>query len=208
MLLIDTREKGNLHKKVAAEFPHEYRALGAGDFWIPKEDGFIILERSSYADFVGKIMSGRVWEQLEKCKSKSDDFYFILENPTLLKYTKMNYKAVISCIVSLTRQGAKVVTTRNASETHQVIKYLYEKYNTDKKVTHSETRVKPKSMTSKEQAVYALMGISKIGKKTAESILENRSLFELAEYLQTHDKDNSDYDKSLHSKLCDVFNAK
>jgi len=192
---------------VAQEFEHEYRALGAGDFWIPKEEGYIIIERSTYSDFVGKIMSGRLWDQIDKCKSKSDDVYFVLENPYLLNRSQISYKAVIGAMASMTRKGVRTFTTRNASETHHLIRYLYEKYNTAKKIDQSATRVKPKKMTFREQAIYALMGMNGIGEKTAESLLHGKTLSEFINFIISTEPDESPIDTKLHMQLKEVFTA-
>ena len=206
-MIVDSREKGNLPKNIIKDFNADLMALGAGDYWIPKEDGYIIIERSSYSDFVGKIISGRLWEQLEKCLSKSDDVYFVLENPYLLNRSKMSYKAVIGAMASLSRKGVKLFTTRNSNETYAFIKYLYEKYNTEKKVDQSETRVKPKKMTPREQALYMLMGCNGIGEKTAKSLLNGKSLSEFIYYINNTEIDESDIDSKLHKQLIEIFNS-
>ena len=205
VLLIDTREKGTLHKKLAELFPHEYLALGAGDYWIPKKEGFIVIERSTYQDFIGKIMSGRLWEQMKKCTEKSDDVYFLLENPYGQKFTKFSYKATIGAKTSLSRH-VKIFETRNVTESFLFIKYLYEKYNMDRKFDFKETRYKPKGMTDKENARYCLMGIQGIGQQTADKLLENLTLAELT--LFEREQLEKLIGDRLAKKIYQTFNAK
>ena len=179
VLLIDSREKGSLPVKLKKAVPYEERALGAGDYWIPKEEGFIIIERSTYSDFIGKIISGRLWKQVEKCLSKSDDVYFLLENPYMQRFSKFSYKATVGAKTSLSRR-VKIFETRNASESFVFIVKLYEKYNTDKKVDYKETRVKIKGMTDREMARYCLMGVRGIGQQIADRLLKGHTLAEVA----------------------------
>lgn len=204
MLLIDSREKGNLPKKCAKEFDNVIDALGAGDYWIPKDEGFIIIERSTYTDFAGKIMSGRLWEQMNKCLTKSDDVYFILENPFTLKYTKINLKALYSAIASLSRR-VKIITTRNSTETFYVIEKLYDKYNNPNKKEFIDTRVKLKDKDPKKQAEYSLMGITGIGGTTASKLLKDRTLRELVNL--SNDQLIEGYGKKIADKLIKVFDA-
>ena len=180
MLYIDTRESGNCHKNIAREVEHEYMALDAGDYIIPKKGGLVVIERSTYTDFAGKIMSGRLWQQLEKCTAITDDVYFILENPFSLKYTKMNLGSIYGAMLSLSRK-CKIITTRSASETKIVILGLHTRFTTDKKVEASELRVKLKSKNTNELAKYCLMGITGVGSSRADKLLENRSIAELSQ---------------------------
>jgi ERCC4-type nuclease len=87
--------------------------------------------------------------------------------------------ALYSAIASLSRK-ARIITTRNSTETFYIIKKLYDKYNSGKKVEKSMVRVKPKEMTLREQAKFCLMGIDGIGEKTADNILHNRTLKDVA----------------------------
>lgn len=179
--MIDTREKGNLHKKIKADIPEsEYKALGGGDYLITTDQANIVIERSTYSDFIGKIMSGRLWEQVDKCLQLSDDVYFVLENPYMLNRTHMSLASVYGAIASLSR-GVKVITTRNSTETYYFIKSLYNKYHKQKEVSDHEIRVKPKDMTPLEQARFALMGLKGIGAVSADKLLAMNSLRELCD---------------------------
>lgn len=203
--MIDSREKGNLPSKLKEKVPYEIRALGAGDYWIPKEKGFIIIERSSYSDFIGKIISGRLWQQVEKCTSKSDDVYFLLENPYMQRFSKFSYKATVGAKTSLSRK-VKIFETRNATETFIFITKLYEKYNTDRKVDYKETRVKLKGMTDREMARYCLMGIRGIGQQIADKLLLGHTLAEVAMMDKDHLTELTT--KKIAEKIWKVFHTK
>lgn len=206
VLLIDTREKGSLPAKLKKAVPYEERALGAGDYWIPKQEGFIIIERSTYSDFIGKIMSGRLWEQVEKCLSKSDDVYFLLENPYMQRFSKFSYKATVGAKTSLSRR-VKIFETRNASETFIFIKKLYDKYNTDRNVDYKETRVKPKKMTYLEQARFMLMGLNGVGESTVNKLFNNYD--DLYEILRTKENELADVvGEKLANQIRNVLHAK
>lgn len=173
MLVVDSREKGSLPARVLRELPSMKAALSAGDYMIPttyKES--ILIERSTGADFVGKIVSGRLWEQLRKCMEGASTVYFVIENPGSMRYSKLPMKAVISAMTAVT-QKARLFVTSNATETYYLIEKLHREFGSEGKpdVDAFNSRIKPKSMSHEEQAQWALMGITKVGEKTAKKML-------------------------------------
>ena len=131
-------------------------------------------------DFVGKIKSGRLWQQVEKCTGLSDDVYFILENPYSLKYTKMNLASIYGAMIALSRK-CKIITTRSAGETKIVLMRLHERYATDRKVNDGEMRVKLKTKDDDKLAQYCLMGIPSVGSARAKELLADFSIAELCD---------------------------
>ena len=182
-MLIDTREKGKIVKNLLDSCNSELRTLDAGDYYIPLENGGVVIERMTYSDFCGKIMSGRLWTQIEKCRSLSNIVYVILENIYTLKYSKISQSSYLGVLLSMYKMDLRVVNSRNMSETTQIIKKLYEYFEVGRKVSHSEIRVKPKSMSSKNTAIFMLMGVQGVGEKTAKKALKDRTLYEYFTYL-------------------------
>lgn len=180
VLIIDSRERGTLPVKMKELVPDAtIEALGGGDYLITTEQGKLLFERSTYADFIGKIISGRLWEQVDKCLQITNDVYFVLENPYLLRYTKFNVKALIGVMGALSRK-VHVITTRSVTETQYLLMYFYNKYHVKREVQSYETRVKPRNMTDEEQALYCIMGINSVGEATAKKILVGRSIRDVA----------------------------
>lgn len=179
-MYVDTREKGKLIEHLQKTIPVEKMTMDAGDYLIPKDDKFILIERSSFSDFAGKIMSGRLWYQIGKCKEVTDDIYFIVENPYRLRYLSKGTKSALwSAIASISRQ-VNVLVTMNQYDTFLILKHLYNKYNTNRKVSQGEVRVKPKKMSAKKQAKFALMGLNGIGEQKADLLLAENTLSTLA----------------------------
>ena len=94
--------------------------------------------------------------------------------------------------------------TQNSGETFLVLKYLYQKYHTDRKVDVNETRVKPKHMTGRETALYMLIGINNIGEATAKKLLEGRTLQEL---INAVNADDSSIPLKYREQLKEILNA-
>lgn len=178
MLFVDSREKGGIVKRCTSELKGEIKPLSAGDYWIQKEDGIVVVERSTYNDFCGKIVSGRLWEQVRKCKDISNDVYFILENPYTLKFSNVSVQAIYAAIVGLCNQ-VNVITTRSMSETFRVIEILHKKYNDPKKKAWVEYRAKPKVKDTHSIAKWCLEGVPSIGSVASDKLLQGRSIAEL-----------------------------
>ena len=179
MLFIDTREHGKLVDSLSESVPVKRIVLDAGDFLIPKPQGFVLIERSTFNDFVGKIKSQRLWEQVSKCTEITDDCYLLLENPFALKYSQFNRKAVWAMITEVSRK-MKIMMAMNTNDSYVFIKKLYDDYNTERKLERHETRVKSRHMTDEQQALYCLMGIEDVGEVTAKKLLTGASIQELS----------------------------
>ena len=177
MIVYDTREKGKLPAMMEKEFGgHMLRkALNAGDVLIQSDDKNIIIEISTSSDFISKIISGRLWKQAEKCLDASPDVYFIIENTKYeLAFSRKSY---IGAMLSLTRLGIHVIQTHTKGDTMHVIRYLYNKYHTDKG-SLQWGRKKPKGLSNSRQAEYMLMGVVGLGPKTATELLDRYGTLE------------------------------
>ena len=205
LIIVDSREKGNLKNKLITELGAEVKALGGGDILITTDQANIVIERSTYSDFIGKIMSGRLWEQVDKCLQMSDDVYFVLENPYMLNRTNMSLASVYGAIASLSR-GVKVITTRNSTETFYFIKSLYNKYHKQKEVSEHEIRVKPKDMSHAEQALFALKGLTGIGEVTAKKLLIHFETLREVASASVGDLMHAGWNEEFSRNLYSVFN--
>lgn len=187
MLIIDTREKGlqlaNYLSSVG-ELNSRFDTLTAGDFFIVanKPEYNVVIERSTITDFLGKVRSGRLWEQLDKLKATSDNVHFLLEEPYKLKYTKWNTFAAVSLMAAVGEQ-CKLFISQNVTWSSSYIMALHRKYASDREVDKNEynKRFKPrKDMTPIETAIWMLESVEGIGSATANKILSNYSIGELA----------------------------
>ena len=184
-LLIDTREKGKIVQDLLNSCKAELRTLGAGDYYIPMENGGVVIERMTYIDFCGKIMSGRLWKQIEKCRAQSSIVYIILENIHTMKFTKLHGSSYLGALLAMVKMGLRVVHSRNMGETIHIIKKLYATYECGRKIEYSETRIKMKGMDPRQSAIFMLMGIEGIGEKTATKLLAGRTFLNYLTYLES-----------------------
>lgn len=175
MIIYDTREKCRIPEMIRkARVYSREETLKAGDYLIPKPSGGnILVERSSFHDFVGKIISGRLWIQVEKClDAEVGDTYFIIEGPFDWRNAGMRRKAIISAMVALTRK-VKVLMTMNENDTFTVLEKMNRSYSSDHApdIREFNSRVAPRVMDEDAQAEWVLQGLEGVGPKIAAKIL-------------------------------------
>ena len=171
-IVVDTREKKNeaiIAYLTGQGYSLSYSALEAGDYMFTTEDGKVVLiERTTYSDFVGKIYSGRLWKQLRKLRELGDIVVFVLENPFKLRFVRgWKPPQLYGAIVAL-GESALVVTTRGAKDTAVVIDVLFKRYKGARKAYITKKKL---ARSVEEEALEVLMGIRGIGLTKAEALL-------------------------------------
>ena len=177
MLFIDTFEVGSVPVQLESTVETSRATLPAGDYWIPKEDGsMMITERSTYSDFVGKIKSGRLYKQVEKCLEYSDDVYFVIEG-RWSKFAKFPVKSAVGMVASISRK-VDVMWLDGPNSTIHFLKYMHDKLAGTKKDIVIGRHV-PKALSTADTAKYMLQAVPNVGPKTAEKLLNNRTIADL-----------------------------
>lgn len=123
-------------------------------------------------DFLGKFTSGRLDQQIDKLRQITKEYYLLIENPWLLKKTKWNQVSAIKLVASMIEHN-KIFISVNFQWSLYFVLYFYKKYSSERQLNKSETRAKPKDMSTKDQALYALSGLTGIGEATALKLLMN-----------------------------------
>lgn len=130
----------------------------------------MLIERMTILDFLGKVQSQRLGDQLHKMRQVTRDYFILLENPWMLKRTKWNLKSVVGLVASIAEHN-RILISVNMDWSLYFVLYYYNKYTSDRSLFKNETRAKPKQMTPKDQAVYALAGLTGIQDVTALKLL-------------------------------------
>lgn len=174
-IFIDTREKTHkLAQMLEKQYRVTYMVLQAGDYLIPKKQGYILIEKATYTDFLGKVRDGRIWNQINGMKALTDHFYLLLENPWMLKkFTNWNEKSAMALEGAVLEAGCPIFKSQQTMQSLFFMQYLINKYSDENRdVSKFEVRYKPKEMTLEQQSVYLLTGITGIGESTAVKLLE------------------------------------
>lgn len=181
MIYADAREKSKLFERVKKTLEPEIKYLDAGDYWIVGEQGKLVIEVTTMSDFCGKMVSGRLWEQVQKCVAETDaDHAYMLvvgRYPTVRKYITISRKQVLGAISSVSRQ-MKVLWVDNFSEAYDVLDYFHRHCDT---VSEHTSRTKIKSKNPQEVAEWCMAGCTGIGPSTASKLLEYHSIADLGD---------------------------
>lgn len=168
-IIIDTREKQSfiatnlISKKVNIKF----EKLEIGDYIV----GDVLIERKTFSDFIGSMISKRLQEQLINL-SKSEKCFLLIEGFNY-EYGKFNIheNAVRGMILSVaTDFGIPTIFTKDEEDTAKFLILLsrkFEKPRTDYSIRQMKT---PK--TPGEQKQFILEGFPGIGPTTAKRLLK------------------------------------
>lgn len=90
-IIVDYRERGQMHKIEGVCDEIELVHLPLGDYLIPSEDGSVLVERKSVRDFLSSIRSNRLWDQLLRFMKRQEMLGFSLKRRILLIHGELRY---------------------------------------------------------------------------------------------------------------------
>lgn len=174
-IFIDTREKTHkLAQLLEREYEVEYMTLQAGDYLIPKKQGYILIEKATYTDFLGKVKDKRIWDQINGMKALTDHFYLLLENPWMIKFTNWEPKTAMALEGAVLESGCPIFKSQKTDDSLYWIQYLMRKYTDENRnVSKYETRYKPKEMSLEQSSIYFLTGLPGIGEINAIKLMQH-----------------------------------
>lgn len=194
VIYLDSREaRFAFAKKMEEHYDVKYMALSGGDIMILKESGAIFIEHMSILDFLGKVRDGRIWQQIEKMKLLTDDYWIVIEKMWMLKkFTQWNEKSVVSLISAIAEHNRVMVSNRDDWLIY-LIDYLHKKHNVERDVKLVEVKAKLPNMSFQQMVAYSLTSIQGIGQSTSVKLFKrfgslnaiaNASVTELSEIVR------------------------
>jgi ERCC4-type nuclease len=143
--------------------------------------GNLAIERKAIGDFVGSVYDGRVFRQAVNMKLNFANSYIIIEgrfndlhrHPNFNKFSLEHYTGSVA---SLTQNyGVPCITVENLNQFWRMVRKFIEKNDPDK-VIEQNNIVQPKGDGVDMSHVMVVPGL---GKKTAELILEEFTVYDL-----------------------------
>jgi DNA excision repair protein ERCC-4 len=178
-IYVDEREKLSQVPKHLIEYGATviFKQLEIGDY-IPAE-GYII-ERKRIDDLIRSVFQGRFFGQIKKLSSYPGKVFLLIEGdsnvlPRLTRNAKAVEAAVLTTIIY--NDSIKLIYTRNAAHTAEVIYYIAKKLQSPKELgkaalpTYHKLR-KPKDINLRDWQIYILASFPGIGPKLAEKLLD------------------------------------
>jgi len=176
-IYVDEREKQSRIPKYLIEQGTTviYKELDIGDY-IPAE-GYVI-ERKRVDDLVHSVFQGRFFDQIRRLMSSGNKVILLIEGDFLnLKRFTDRYKAVEAAVITaVIYNDLKLILTRDAKHSAEVIKYISEKLQgggvraKPQLPTYRKVR-KPKEKDLREWQVYVLSSFPGIGPLLAVKLL-------------------------------------
>ena len=179
-VIIDTREnsKHPEFKSILDEkgVKTSVEMLNAGDFLIfgNEEGKGCLIERKEISDFISSMVSGRIFEQLEKLKSADARPLILVEGSfaQARKYSKVNSSSILGCISNIVlKWGVPVITLPSKKWTPYFILAVSTCLGKEKQ-PYALRGGAPRKLSLREKQIYLLQGLPSVGPKTSEALLE------------------------------------
>lgn len=171
-IIVDTREKQSL---IAANLLEQkanikFEKLDIGDYLV----GDTIIERKTFLDFIGSMMSKRLQEQLINLKKYPkqfliiEGFYYNYQSERV----KIHENAIRGMLLSIAIDfQIPIIYTENEEDTAKFLILTARKY--EKPKTNHAIRQSKTAKTLEEQKQFILEGFPGIGPATAKQLLDN-----------------------------------
>lgn len=150
--------------------------LDCGDFMIynSEEDKAILIERKSIGDFIGSMMSGRIFEQLERLKAVNAKPMILVEGSFAQgrRYGKVNVSSILGCLVNIElKWGVPIVTLPSKKWTPYYLLAIANCLGKPKR-PYALRGGAPRKMTLRQKQEYLLSGLPSVGPTTSRGLLE------------------------------------
>ncbi len=195
LIIIDTREKQSLiaTKLIEKKANIKFENLKVGDYII----GDVLIERKTFEDFIGSILSKRLQEQMVNLR-KNKKCFLLIEGFDY-DYEKFNVheNAIKGMILSVVVDfQIPLVYSKDEDETAKFLILMAKKF--EKVKQDYSIRQTRNLKTINEQKQFILEGFPGIGPVTAKKLLEKfRSLNEIFQANEDQLKDNEINDKKI-----------
>ncbi len=176
-IYVDEREKQSRVPKYLIEQGATviYKELEVGDY-VPAE-GYVI-ERKRVDDLVRSVFQGRFFDQIRRLISSGNKVILLIEGDFLnLRRFTDRYRAVEAAVITaVIYNDLKLVLTKDAKHTAEVIRYVSEKLQNKGARTRPQLPTyrkvrKPKEQDLREWQVYVLSSFPGIGPSLATKLL-------------------------------------
>lgn len=192
VLKIDNREPKVIQNALGEFFTIELSNLDLGDYIFQSDNEIIIIERKSINDLLSSVKDSRYSEQSERLLNSNCKIYYIIEG-NIPKNDSIERKIIYSCIFSLSyKKNFHVILLNNQQDTINYLKEFYQRFyeysessnNTNSNSSNLSNITKKNTINKKNINIIMLSQIPGVSYKTAEQILQDKTLFDFIYELQ------------------------
>ena len=205
VLKVDNREPKVIQNALGEFFTIELSNLDLGDYIFQSDNEIIIIERKSINDLLSSVKDSRYSEQSERLLNSNCKIYYIIEG-NIPKNDSIERKIIYSCIFSLSyKKNFHVILLNNQQDTINYLKEFYKRFYeySDSSNNSNSSNLSNSSNSSNSSNLSNLSNITKkntvnknniniimlsqipgVSYKTAEQILQDKTLFDFIYELQ------------------------
>jgi len=175
LIIVDSNEAAENRKMVESlskVAQVAVRPLEAGDYLIVGREKQALIERKQVFDFLNSL-KGRLWDQLSLLKKFEGERIVLLEGYLGL-YRKRGWKevSILALLDSIVHEwGIPIIYTPDIRGTLTYLAWKDKSLGEVQEFREHPLRVRSRSMTVEEQALYALEGLC--GHETAKALLKH-----------------------------------
>ena len=172
-IIIDHREaklKALLQEKFK-KISFESQQLDVADIVVSENTA---IERKEGVDFIGSLIDGRLFEQLERLKDTYENAILLLEglNEGILENTGVKKTSIYGALAKISyKMGIAIIPTQNLEDTLIAIERIAFREQV-KKGSSILSRKAPKEMTKTERRTFIIEGLVDIGPKKAQILIK------------------------------------
>ncbi len=171
LVIMDTREPREIQAWLEKEgIIVERQQLDVGDYIISRD---VVIERKSGTDLTSSIMDNRLFDQVIRLYDSASSPVLVLENfNSIFSATSMNPASIFGALVYLAwRFSMPMIPSRDWRDTALIIKRFAIRVQV-KDEDPVLARGVPKLMSVEERKAFILQGLSNVGPKTAQKLIE------------------------------------
>jgi len=184
----------------------EPQQLHVGDYVLSSRIG---VERKSVDDFLGSLIEGKLFRQISNLRDEYSRPVLILEGENLLAKRNISHNAIFGSLSSINVDfGVPVITTKDASETADLLKVMAKREQRDDKKTFA-IREEKTPMSLREQQQFVIEGFPNISSVIAKRLLDHfGSIRDIVNASEDELMEVKGVGKNISSEILEILNAR
>ena len=149
------------------------------DFMVIGDVSGYVIERKTLSDFLKSMYSGRLWKQLDRIQQLASEIdaipvLLLVGDPGVMARKVKSFKlpTFYGAILSIEEKGIVVIQAKNYDHARVIFSILRKRVGKNKVSKSLPLKYKKVLLDESEQAIAMLEGVSGVGYKKAERLLE------------------------------------
>ena len=207
-VVVDHREfRSKVVRNLTAKGTYvEPQQLDVGDYVLSSRIG---VERKSVDDFLGSLIEGKLFRQIAQLRDAYSRPVLILEGENLLAKRNISHNAIFGSLASINVDfGVPVITTKDASETADLLYVMAKREQRDGKKTVAIREKKP-PMSLREQQQFVIEGFPNVSSVLAKRLLDHfGSIRDIVNASEGELMEVTGVGKNISSEILELLNAR